>query len=53
MPFGRPPLPLLLKPFSVGGQSRATMALKVDGRSSRHHDCHAFERKVRVRSDLP
>jgi hypothetical protein len=52
-PFGRPPPPpLLVRPFSVGGQSRATMALKVDGRSSRHHDCHALERNVRVRSDL-
>ena len=53
VPLGRPLLPpLLVRPFSSGGQSRATMALKVDGRSSRHHDCHAFERKVRVRSDL-
>jgi hypothetical protein len=51
-PLGNLPLPLLARPFSSGGQSRATMALKVDGRSSRHQDCHACERKVRVRSDL-
>lgn len=55
-------LPLLLRPrpppdvcplsLPSAGQSRAMMALKVLGRSSRHHDCHAWLRLSRVRSVL-
>lgn len=50
-PLTRPPL-APMRPFSGGGQSRATIALNVDGRSSRHHDCHACERLRCVRSAL-